>query len=98
MVTSEGKRGRKQEEAIFLSELCNVVMCPNQNNEYRQDLQAYYMAALDEREKHFIPQKGGKPVMKAEAPETGKQMMALATQFMRLKGLMPHDVAKGLNG
>lgn len=98
MVSAEGKRGKRQDDAILFSELCNVVMCPNQSNEFRQELQAYYMAALDEREKHFIDRPAGRPVMKADAPETGKQMMALATQFMRLKGLMPHDVAKGLNG
>lgn len=97
-VLQEGKRSKERETAMWLTELCDVVMCPNQADEYRHELKAYYYQAIDESEKHFIPRASGRPVMKAEAPETGKQMMALASQFMRLKGLMPHDVAKGLNG
>lgn len=69
-------------------ELCDVAVCSNvTSDKYIGELKSYYRRRIDSLDAESVHEETNSRVLRADSPEAGRQLMALARAKMKVVGL-----------
>jgi len=76
------------EKAFLLSQLCDVATCANPYaGDYKKELKGFYSSFVTDNGPQPISKDGTRSALDSASPESGRLLMDLANQKLRLEGL-----------